>query len=152
MSTMEKKLTLSFPSDTETLLTRHFNAPRSLVWQCFTQCEHLAKWWGFGLSECQMDLRVGGKWRRVTKSPDGQDVPFEGVYQEIVPNELLSYTLNMPHTPELVETVLLADDNGGTKMSVIGKWPNKQTRDGAAPYMEKGAGQAYDKLEQHLDT
>ena len=152
MNTTEKKLNISFPSDTEVLMTRSFEAPRSVVYECFTKCEHLAKWWGWGLIDCEMDLRVGGKWKRITRSPDGQETVFNGEYKEIAPNERLSYTMNMPYTPELLETIILEDQDNATKVSTLVKWPSKEMRDGAAPHMEKGAGAAYDKLEELLTS
>jgi len=152
MSTTEKKTNLSFPSETETIITRTFNAPRELVFDCFTNCEHLQKWWGWGMTDCHMDLRPGGEWRRTTKSPDGSDVVFKGVYKEIVRPEFLSYTMIMGDAPELLETVLFSEENGQTKISTIAKWPSKEMLQGAAPYMEKGAGMAYDKLDDLLKT
>jgi uncharacterized protein YndB with AHSA1/START domain len=156
MSTTKNALTITMPSDTEVLMTRTFNAPRALVYQCFTQCEHLKNWWGQELTYCEMDLRVGGQWKRTSRSAEGQETPFSGEYKEIVPNELLSYTLIMGagqyQQPALLETVMFHDENEGTKISTIVKFPDKQLRDGAAPYMEKGAGLAYDKLETLLQT
>jgi uncharacterized protein YndB with AHSA1/START domain len=156
MNTTEKKFAITMPSDTEVLMTRAFNAPREIVYQCFTKCEHLKHWWGQELTHCEMDVRVGGQWKRTSKSADGQETPFSGEYKEIVPNELLSYTMIMGagqyQQPALLETVMFHDENGGTKISTIVKFPDKQLRDGAAPYMESGAGQAYDKLEKLLET
>ena len=152
MNATEKKLNVSFPSETEVLMTRTFNAPRDLVFQCFTSCEHLDKWWGWGLSNCQMDVRPGGAWSRTSKGPDGSDVQFEGIYQEVVRPELLSYTMQMGQMPELLETVLFSEENGQTKLSTIVKFPSAELLQGAAPHMEMGAGLAYDKLEAHLAT
>ena len=45
------------------IITRHFAAPRALVWDCYTQEKHLKKWWGpkgFKMLSCTLDLRVGG--------------------------------------------------------------------------------------------
>ena len=160
MSTTKNALTLTMPSDTEVLMERHFNAPRTLVYECFTKCERLAKWWGVGggqtLSHCEMDLRVGGKWKRITRAPNGQETPFEGEYKEIVPDEILSYTMVMGageyQQPAVIETIKLEDQSGGTKVSTIVKFPNQQMRDGTAPYMEPGAGAAYDMLEELLNS
>jgi uncharacterized protein YndB with AHSA1/START domain len=155
MNTTENKLTVSFPSDTEILMTRVLNAPKSLVYECFTQCEHLGKWWGQEITDCEMDLRVGGQWRRTSKSPDGNVTPFKGVYKEVVPQELLSYTMIMgaePNAmPEILETILFHEEGGQTKLSTIVKVPSKEMLQGMAPHMEKGASWAYDKLEKHLN-
>jgi uncharacterized protein YndB with AHSA1/START domain len=79
-------MTLTLASDREIAITRLFDAPRSLVWEAFHRCEHLASWWGprgFELVECSIDLRPGGGYRFVQKAPDGSIHPFHGIYREV---------------------------------------------------------------------
>jgi uncharacterized protein YndB with AHSA1/START domain len=69
-------LEVTTPSDREIALIRVFNAPRKLVFDCFTKCELLQRW-GLGprawtLTECDVDLRVGGAWRFVTTKNTGE--------------------------------------------------------------------------------
>ena len=77
---------VSTPSDCEIRLTRLFDAPRQLVFDVMTRPEHVARWWGrlgegYTVPVCEIDLRVGGKWRFVSRHPHGE-AAFFGEYQE----------------------------------------------------------------------
>src|SRR4051794_41978529 len=59
---------LRFPTDEQILITREFDAPRHLVYRAFTEPELVRRWWHAKRGEmklCEIDLRVGGKWRDV---------------------------------------------------------------------------------------
>src|SRR5262245_6230845 len=74
---------------------RIFDAPREMVWKVLTEAEHIPNWWGprdRPMTVVDMDVRVGGTWRWVTSSSDGQEVPFKGEYLEVVPPERLVNT------------------------------------------------------------
>jgi uncharacterized protein YndB with AHSA1/START domain len=61
---------ITLPSDTEILITRQFDAPAALVFKALTTVELVKRWWGFDTSQwlvCEIDLRVGGQWRFVTR-------------------------------------------------------------------------------------
>ncbi len=80
---------------TELVLTRVFDAPRDLVFKCWTEPGHFKKWFGpvgFTIPECTIDLRVGGKMHSAMRSPDGMDIWFGGVYKEIDPPKHLVVT------------------------------------------------------------
>ena len=75
---------VSTPSDEEIRLTRRFNAPRHLVFEAMTRPEHVARWWGclgegYSVPVCEIDLRVGGRWRFVNRHPKGE-AAFHGEY------------------------------------------------------------------------
>jgi len=75
-------MTMSVPSEREIVLTRDFEAPRSLVFEMFVKPEHLRRWWGLRgstLTACDVDLRPGGEWRYVTRGPKGHENPFKGI-------------------------------------------------------------------------
>ena len=79
----------------ELVISRVFEAPRSLVFKAWTQPEHLARWWGpkgFTLVACEMDVRPGGAWFRRMRSPEGAEYIKRGVYREIVAPERLVFT------------------------------------------------------------
>ncbi|HUJ76302.1 MAG TPA: SRPBCC domain-containing protein [bacterium] len=79
----------------EVVITRVFDAPRSLVFQAWTDPRRLARWWGpqgFTNPVCEVDARVGGAWRIVMRGPDGTDYPCGGVYREVVVPERLVFT------------------------------------------------------------
>lgn len=76
-------------------ITRFFDAPRALVWQAWTDPQHLMRWWGpehFTSPSCTLDLRVGGKFLFCMQAPDGQKFWSTGVYQEVVAPERIVYT------------------------------------------------------------
>jgi len=68
---------------------RLFDAPRHLVFEAMTKPEHVKRWWGrlgegYSVPVCEIDLRLGGKWRFVNRHPKGQ-AAFHGEYREITP-------------------------------------------------------------------
>lgn len=76
-------------------ITRIFEASRELVWQAWTNPQHVMRWWGpagFTAPTCQIDLRVGGKYLFCMQAPDGTKLWSTGIYEEIVPPERLVYT------------------------------------------------------------
>lgn len=80
--------TVSTPTDCEIEITRVFNAPPALVFEAMTEPEHIRLWWGclgdgYSVPVCEVDLRVGGKWRFVNRTPKGQLAAFNGEYREI---------------------------------------------------------------------
>ncbi len=78
-------------------LTRVFDAPRELVFKAWTDPQLLAQWWGphyFTNPVVEVDARPGGSIYIVMRGPDGVDYPMNGIFQEIVPPERLSFTSN----------------------------------------------------------
>jgi len=76
-------------------LERTIDAPRSLIWKAWTDAEHVKKWWApapWTTSQCEMDLRPGGIFRTVMRSPEGQEFPHVGCFLELIENEKLVIT------------------------------------------------------------
>ena len=142
------------PSDREIVLTRLFDAPRELVFEAMTRPEHIARWWGqlgdgYAVPVCEVDLRVGGKWRTVGRHPKGE-VAFHGEYREITPPERLVYTeLMEPYPDGSLVTTTFTEEGGKTRMTVIASYPSKAIRDMVlSSGMERGAALSYDRLEE----
>ena len=77
------------------VLERVIDVPRHLVWEAWTKPEHLKEWFcpkPWGVSQCEIDLRPGGGFRKTMRSPDGQEFPNVGCYLEVVPLERLVFT------------------------------------------------------------
>src|ERR687895_752328 len=75
--------TVTLPTDEQILITREFDAPKHLVYEAWTTPELVRRWWHANRGEvtiAEIDLRVGGKWRYVGHSPDGQEVAFHGEF------------------------------------------------------------------------
>jgi uncharacterized protein YndB with AHSA1/START domain len=147
--------TVTTPSDREIRLTRLFDAPRALVFDAMTRPEHVKQWWGclnegYSVSVCEVDLRPGGQWRFVNRTPHG-DVAFYGVYREIAPPERLVFTEifeQYPDTESLVTSVF-TEENGKTRLTVTALYPSLDVRDAVIKSgMERGAAISYDRLEE----
>jgi uncharacterized protein YndB with AHSA1/START domain len=152
------KLVITTPSDSEIMMTREFDAPRSLVWEMFTKPEHIKQWWGYGFTSdvtVEMDVRVGGTYRFVGKSKDGSVVPFKGEYREIDPPSRVVFTeifdVDMAREHPAVITTTFTEHDGKTKMELVARYDSKQTRDivlGSG--MEHGAAASYNKIDDML--
>lgn len=76
------------------IITNILDAPRTLVWEAFTTPEHVKNWYGgHGYSNpvCEMDVRPGGRWRHVMRTPSGIEISMEFVFVEVVKPEKLSW-------------------------------------------------------------
>jgi uncharacterized protein YndB with AHSA1/START domain len=77
------------------VLERVIDVPRALVWTAWTRPEHVKKWFTpapWTVTDCEIDLRPGGIFRTVMRSPEGEEFPNVGCFLEVVPNERLVWT------------------------------------------------------------
>lgn len=107
----------SSAADRELLITRLLNAPRELVWEVWTNPEHIAKWWGpngFTNTIDKMDMKPGGEWNLVMHGPDGTDYKNESIFKEIVEPERIVYE----HTtaPKFLTTVNFIEKGNQTEI------------------------------------
>ncbi len=158
MSTASKAsaTTYTTPSDREIAMTRVFDAPRRLVWLAWTNPEHVPHWMlgpeGWTMPVCEIDLRPGGSWHFVWRREDGSEMGMTGVYQEIVPPERLVHTEAWGGDwPETLNTMILTEENGKTRMESRMLYPSKEARDAAlGTGMKEGADRSFDLLEDYL--
>jgi uncharacterized protein YndB with AHSA1/START domain len=148
-------LKVTTPSDREVVLTRVFDAPRTLVYDALTKPELLKRWFGprgWSLTECDVDLRVGGAWRFVLSGPEGAKMVMHGVYRELVRPERDVHTERMDDYPgEALVTGVLVEANGKTTLTGTVLYESKEIRDAViASGMEHGAAETYDRLAEHL--
>lgn len=145
---------VSLPSDLEIVLTRIFDAPRSLVFECLTKPEHVRQWWGckeFSMTVCEIDFRVGGSWRYAINGPDGSEHGFHGVFREIVAPERIIQTAIFEMFPEneTIQTITLIEKEGKTTLVCSALYPSLEARNAViASGMETGARESYDRLEE----
>ena len=112
----------------EFVVERHFTAPLTLMFQVFTQPEHLKRWWApqpYTIPVCTIDLRPGGIWHYRLRSPEGQEQWARNVYREIVSPEKLVYTSTFADEhanpiegiPEHLTTVIFTEEGGKTRVT-----------------------------------
>lgn len=149
--------TLTTPSDRELVITRVFDAPRSLVFEAWTRPEHVRRWYGLRSMTthvCEIDLRPGGRWRWGQRTDDGQEVVFSGEYREIVPPERIVYTEafeQMPGSGEVLTTLTFDEHDGRTTLTSTSLWPSAEALAGAIESgMEYGVVETYERLAELL--
>jgi uncharacterized protein YndB with AHSA1/START domain len=154
--TRSGRLTVTTPSDREIVMTRVFDAPRALVFEAHSRCEHLQQWWGRGNPlDCDMDFRPGGKYRFVEHAPDGNSYAFRGEYREIVAPERIVQTFEFEGMPGHValETLVLEEHAGKTTLTSTSLFDSIEDRDSVlSSGMEAGANQSMDHLAELLAT
>ena len=146
----------------EIVITRSFDAPRGLVFEAMTRPELLKRWLGvFGgwsLAVCEVDLRVGGRWRYVMAADGGFEVAFHGEYVELVPDERIVTREVYEGLPEgvteeqgsTVNTATFADaGEGRTELTLLIQTTSKFARDAIIESgMEDGLQDALDLAEE----
>jgi uncharacterized protein YndB with AHSA1/START domain len=151
-----RSLTITTPTDREVLLTRTFDAPRDLVFKAVTQPELLKRWYGptgWTMVVCDIDLRVGGKWRFVSQRPDGKQIGQFGIYKEIrEPARIVnSEAWDDWDAGETQVTTTLTEQGGQTLLQSTILFPSKEVRDTVVKSgLEHGAAETYDKLAEVL--
>ena len=152
------KLQISTPSDRELAMTRLFDAPRSMVFDAWTKPELLRRWLGvFGswtFAVCEVDLRVGGKYRFVWRGKDGNEMAMGGVYREIVRPERIVCTEKFDdpwYEGDAIDTTTFVERGGKTTMTTTVLYESKEIRDAVLKSpMESGVAKSYDKLAEVL--
>lgn len=145
----------------EIVMTRSFNAPRKLVFDAFTRPD-LLKRWLFGpddwsLPVCEVDLRVGGKYRYVWRcGKNGQEMGAGGVYREIVQPERIVVTEKFDDPwceGEALITFVFTEQGGKTLLTQTLTYESCEARDSVLKSgMETGLGMSYDRLEEVLPS
>jgi len=143
------------PSDREITLTRLFDAPVALVFEAMTKPEHVRKWWGilddtYSVTQCEIDLRPGGKWKFVGGTPQGE-VCFYGEYREIdAPGRIVCTEIFAPFpNEESVVTQTLVKEGNKTRLTVTARYSSREVRDMVlSTGMERGAATSYDRLDE----
>jgi uncharacterized protein YndB with AHSA1/START domain len=160
MAASTRSATVTLPAEDQIRVVREFDAPRRLVWRAATEPELVRRWWHAKRGEvtvCEIDLRVGGRWRYAMQTPDGAEVAFHGEYLEIVPEERLvtrSVFEGLPAgVPEelgaTVDTATFAEDAGRTRYTLLIQAPSREARDAiVASGMEDGLQDALELLEE----
>lgn len=118
----------------EIILRRTFEAPRELVFDAFTNSEHVSSWWGpdgFRTTTERMDVRPGGVWQHVMHGPDGTDYPNYIVYRAVERPAKLVWDHGTSEGEPFVfsATVTFEEIEGGTRVTLRQEHPTKEARD-----------------------
>jgi uncharacterized protein YndB with AHSA1/START domain len=136
------------------VITRVFDAPARLLFEAWSKPEHLMKWFGpvgWPLTLCEVDFRVGGRWRfAMTGSSGVQNTPFGGKYLEIVPNRKIVFdnTFEAPGAETMIMTITFDEKGGRTTLTFHTLFASVAMRNhhvGAG--FEQGTGSGLDQLE-----
>jgi uncharacterized protein YndB with AHSA1/START domain len=152
------KLQVTTPTDREILITRGFNAPRHLVWDCHTKPDLVRRWLlgppGWTMPTCEIDLRVGGRYRYVWRNADGSEMGMGGYFREIIPPERLvtSEVFDQDWTGgETTVTMVFSEQGGKTMVTMTIVYSSSEARDGALRTgMTDGMEMGYARLEELL--
>ena len=146
---MKGTATVERTTERELVVTRTFNGPARLVFEAWTKPELFRQWWvpeslGMSLLSCDMEVRVGGKYRLEFAHGDSQ-AAFFGTYREVTPHSRLVWT-NEESDEGSVTTVTFAEEDGKTSLVMHELYPSKEALDAAG-----GAADAMAETFEQLD-
>jgi uncharacterized protein YndB with AHSA1/START domain len=158
--------TLQQPTSDERVLiiTRSFDAPRTLVWKAFADPYHLARWWGpkgFSNPVCELDFRPGGHWHHVMRGPDGAEYPTDSTFIEVVPPERIVYRNAPPKgevwgdnpPPSFVRTITFEEVSGRTTLTLRAEFDTASDKQRVIRRgFVEGTNESYDKLAELLES
>jgi uncharacterized protein YndB with AHSA1/START domain len=161
-TTLNSEVQVSLPSDTEVRVTRDFKAPRKLVWQAHTDPKLFQRWIGgypgWTMPVCEMDVRVGGKYRWLWRTDDGaQEFGFFGEFLEVeAPAKLKQAETYDPGTfggamdsaKPTINLTTFTETNGVTTLVTLIAYASKEARDAAiSTGMTDGMEVSYARLD-----
>jgi uncharacterized protein YndB with AHSA1/START domain len=105
-------------------LKRRLKATPAQIYAAWTDPRQIARWWGPAgavVLDAEADVRVGGSFRKRTRTPDGEEHVVSGIYREVVPHEKLVFTWAWRSTPEResLVTVTLTPDGEATILTLL---------------------------------
>jgi len=151
---VKNRTTVERTSDREVVVTRTVNGPARLVFEAFTRAELFERWWvprsmGMTLLSCEIDARVGGKYRLVfDHSPE--PVAFFGTYVEVQPHSRLAWTNEEGGEGGSVTTVTFEEEGGRTLVVLHERYPSKEALDAAGTGAADAMVETFDQLDELL--
>lgn len=159
---MTPSLVLKPDPKLDLVLERVVDVPRELVWAAWTRPEHLRKWFTpapWTVADCEIDLRPGGIFRTVMRSPEGKEFPNIGCYLEVVPNERLVWTdallpgYRPAENPFMTAIITLKSQGKGTRYTAVAIHRDDAGRKKHEEMgFYQGWGKALDQLVAHVKT
>jgi len=145
-------VTITTPGDRQIVVTRLFDAPRTLVFEAWTKPEHVAHWWdpsGAQLLVCEIDLRPNGAFRFVNRAHDGgEGHSFSGIYREIAPPGKLVFGSPFGSA---VSTLVFTEEGKRTRLTITIECSTSQERDALLQMrVDAGTAQTLENLAAYL--
>ncbi len=156
---MKDRATVERTSEREVVVTRTFNAPARIVFEAWTKPELFRRWWvpksyGLTLLSCELDVRLGGKYRLVFSHPDAPNpMEFFGRYLDVTPHSRLVWTNEEGGDSGQVTTITFKESGGKTLLVMHDLYPSKEALDGAiASGSTGGISETFEQLDELLVT
>src|SRR5512145_3385293 len=151
---MKNPTTTERKSDRELVVTRTFDGPARIVFEAWTRPELFRRWWvpksmGMSLRSCEVDARVGGKYR-LEFEPDG--MAFFGTYLEVTPHSRLVWTNDEGGEGGPVTTVTFEEQGGKTLLVLLELYPSKEALDAAGTGAADAMPEQFEQLDELLVT
>jgi len=152
---VRNRTTVERTSDREVLVTRTINGPARIVFEAFTKAELLRRWWvprsmGMTLVSCEVDARVGGKYRLVFDYGGPEPAAFFGTYIEVTPHSRLAWTNEEGGADGPVTTVTFEEKGGQTLVVLRESYPSKEALDAAGTGAAEAMFETFDQLDELL--
>src|SRR4051812_1086145 len=156
-TSMKNRTTVERKSDREVAVTRTINGPARIVFEAFTKAELLKRWWvpksmGMTLLSCEVDARVGGKYRLVFDHGGPEPAAFFGSYVEVKPYSRLAWTNEEGGEGGSVTTVTFEEKDGKTLVVLRESYPSKEALDAAGTGAADAMVETFDQLDELLGT
>jgi uncharacterized protein YndB with AHSA1/START domain len=153
---MTNRTTVERKSEREIVVTRTFNGPARIVFEAWTKPELIKRWWvpksmGMSLLSCEMDVRVGGKYRFVFGHDASKPMAFFGRYIEVTPYSRLVWT-NEESDDGAVTTVTFEEQDGKTLLAMHELYPSKEALDAAGTGSADATVETFAQLDELLVT
>lgn len=152
----------TFDPQRDLVLERVIDVPQQLVWRAWTQPEHVKHWFTpapWITTECEIDLRPGGMFSFVMRSPEGQSFPHIGSFLEIIENKKLVWTDTLlpgyrpSENPFFTAMILLEAEGLKTKYTALAMHKNEEDRlKHEAMGFREGWGKCLDQLVDYVKT
>jgi uncharacterized protein YndB with AHSA1/START domain len=152
---MNNRTTVERNSERELVVTRTFDAPARLVFEAWTTPELIKRWWvpkslGMILRSCEMDVRVGGRYRFVFGDEGSGPSEFFGRYVEVTPPSRIVWTNEEGGEDGSVTTVTFEERNGKTLVVMRELYPSKEALDAAGTGAADAMGESFGQLDELL--
>jgi len=154
-SSKKNRTTAERPSERELVVRRTFDAPARIVFEAWTRPELFARWWapksmGMSLLSCEMEVRIGGRYRLVISHGASEPMEFFGTYLEVVPHSRLVWTNDEGGDGGHITTITFEEKDDKTLLVMRERYPSKEALDAAGAGTADGMAETFEQLDELL--